>query len=123
MEEETNYEFLRRIGLTESEIKVYLALLKLGASSKGKLVKEAKIAAVTKGGMVPKKILLNNNEEIILESAADAKRFLSKVISGVWQGSIPATPVANTLGFLVRCFLMRMRKQMLKIGWMRLRKF
>jgi len=66
---------------------------------------DAKLEAVTKGGMVPKKILLNNNEEIILESAADAKRFLSKVISDVWQGNIPATPVASTLGFLVRCFL------------------
>jgi len=37
-------ENLRTIGLTNSEIKVYLALLKLGLSSKGKILKEAKIA-------------------------------------------------------------------------------
>lgn len=66
---------------------------------------EERKIAVTKGGMTPKKFLLNNKEEIIMDTAADAKRFLNKVINGVWQGSIPATPVASTLGFLVRCFL------------------
>jgi|SRR3989344_3327465 len=35
---------LREVGLTESEIKVYLALLKCGLSSKGAILKEAKIA-------------------------------------------------------------------------------
>lgn len=35
---------LRTIGLTNSEVKVYLALLELGASSKGGILKEAKIA-------------------------------------------------------------------------------
>jgi len=44
MEEKINYSFLRKIGLTESEIKVYLALLKLGVSSKGAIIKESKIA-------------------------------------------------------------------------------
>ena len=44
MKEEISYNFLRKIGLTESEIKVYLALLKLGTSSKGSLIKESKIA-------------------------------------------------------------------------------
>lgn len=44
MEEEISYNFLRKIGLTESEIKVYLALIKLGTSSKGNLIKESKIA-------------------------------------------------------------------------------
>jgi len=44
MVEGINYKFLRKIGLTESEIKVYLALLSLVISSKGKLVKEARIA-------------------------------------------------------------------------------
>lgn len=66
---------------------------------------EERTIAVTKGGMTPKKFLLNNNEEIVMDTVADAKRFLNKVINGVWQGSIPATPVASTLGFLVRCFL------------------
>lgn len=66
---------------------------------------EERLVAVTKGGMSQKKFLLNNSEEIKIQSAADAKEFLSKVINGVWQGEIPATPVANTLGFLVRCFL------------------
>lgn len=60
--------------------------------------------AVTKGGKAPKRFLLNN-EKVNLENASDAKQFLSKVINGVWSGEIPATPVANTLGFLVRCFL------------------
>src|SRR3989338_5045115 len=44
MKEEISYNFLRKIGLTESEIKVYLALIKLGTSSKGNLIKESKIA-------------------------------------------------------------------------------
>lgn len=44
MKEEISYNFLRKIGLTESEIKVYLALIRLGSSSKGSLVKESKIA-------------------------------------------------------------------------------
>lgn len=35
---------LRAIGLTNSEIKVYLALIKLGLSSKGAILKEARIA-------------------------------------------------------------------------------
>jgi len=35
---------LRTIGLTDSETKVYLALLRLGLTSKGKILKEAKIA-------------------------------------------------------------------------------
>ncbi len=34
---------LQEIGLTQSEIKVYLALLKLGSSTKKSIVKEAKI--------------------------------------------------------------------------------
>jgi len=44
MVEEISYNFLRKIGLTESEIKVYLALIKLGTSSKGNIIKESKIA-------------------------------------------------------------------------------
>lgn len=44
MKEEINHNFLRKIGLTESEIKVYLALIKLGPSSKGRLIKESKTA-------------------------------------------------------------------------------
>ena len=42
---EEKYGILKDIGLTDSEIKVYLALLKLGISSKGDIVKEAKIAS------------------------------------------------------------------------------
>lgn len=39
-------ETLKKIGLTESEIKVYLALIKIGNySSKGKIVEESKIAS------------------------------------------------------------------------------
>ena len=41
---EESHNILRKIGLTESEIKVYLALIKLGVSSKGSLIKESKIA-------------------------------------------------------------------------------
>ena len=39
MEEDINHTFLKKIGLTGSEIKVYLALLKFGDSQKGKLIK------------------------------------------------------------------------------------
>ena len=36
-------EILTEIGLTKSEIKVYLAMLKLGQTTSGKIVDEAKI--------------------------------------------------------------------------------
>mgnify|MGYP001574151336 CR=1 FL=1 len=45
MEEDINHTFLKKIGLTGSEIKVYLALLKFGDSQKGKLIKESKISS------------------------------------------------------------------------------
>lgn len=45
MKEKTSYNFLRKIGLTDSEIKVYLALIRLGTSSKGNLIKESKITS------------------------------------------------------------------------------
>jgi len=61
--------------------------------------------AVRKGGFAKKRILLDNQEEIVLKDSRGAKEFLSKLINAVWRGQIPATPVANTLGFLVRCFL------------------
>jgi hypothetical protein len=61
--------------------------------------------AVVKGGLAPKKFFLKNQGEVSLKTAGDAKNFLAKVINAVWVGEIPATPVANTLGFLVRCFL------------------
>lgn len=38
-------KILEEIGLTDSEIKVYLALLKLGSSKKGPIVKQAKITS------------------------------------------------------------------------------
>ncbi len=44
MEVEINTKLLEEIGLTGSEIKVYLALLKLGLSQKGQILKESKIA-------------------------------------------------------------------------------
>ncbi|MFA6461798.1 MAG: helix-turn-helix domain-containing protein [Candidatus Woesearchaeota archaeon] len=37
-------EYLKEIGLTEGEIKVYLALLQLGSSSSGKIAKEAGVS-------------------------------------------------------------------------------
>jgi len=61
--------------------------------------------AVKKGGLASKKTLLNFQEEVVLDNAKDAKVLLSKIINGVWKGEIPATPIANTLGFLIRCFL------------------
>lgn len=67
--------------------------------------KEKKALAVKKGGLAKKRFFLDNPEKITLENAHDAKKFLAMVINGVWTGSIPATPVANTLGFLIRCFL------------------
>ena len=42
----TNSDLLKKIGLTDSESKVYLALLKIGKlTSKGEILKESKIAA------------------------------------------------------------------------------
>ena len=67
--------------------------------------KDERALAVMKGGLAPKKTRLNFEEEISLNDATDAKNLLSKIISGVWTGQIPATPIANTLGFLIRCFL------------------
>ena len=67
--------------------------------------KDERALAVMKGGLTPKKTLLNFKEEIVLDNAVDAKVLLSKIINGVWNGEIPATPIANTLGFLIRCFL------------------
>lgn len=69
------------------------------------LKEEERALAVRKGGLAPKKMLLNFQEEIVLDNAKDAKVLLSKIINGVWKGEIPATPIANTLGFLIRCFL------------------
>ena len=40
-----NIELLKNIGLTDSEIKVYLALLELGSSSKGPIVDKSKVAS------------------------------------------------------------------------------
>lgn len=40
-----NIEILEQIGLTKSEIKVYLALLELGSSSTGKIVDKSKVAS------------------------------------------------------------------------------
>lgn len=67
--------------------------------------KAEKAMAVKKGGLASKRVLLNFNEDVVLDNAKDAKVFISKVINGVWKGKIPATPTANSLGFLVRCFL------------------
>jgi sugar-specific transcriptional regulator TrmB len=39
-----DYKVLREIGLTESEIKVYLALLKLGSTTSGPLTEKSKVA-------------------------------------------------------------------------------
>ncbi|MEK6973924.1 MAG: helix-turn-helix domain-containing protein [Nanoarchaeota archaeon] len=44
MVNEVDYQILRNIGLTNSEIKVYVALLKIGISSKGSILKESKTA-------------------------------------------------------------------------------
>lgn len=78
-------------------------------------LKEEKEIAVKKGGLAPKKLYLNNEDELVLEDAGDAKRFLARVISGVWQGEIPATPIANTLGFLIRCYLDAIEKADIEI--------
>lgn len=67
--------------------------------------KEERALAVKKGGLAPKKVSLNFQEDLVLDDAKDAKVLLAKIINGVWNGEIPATPVANTLGFLIRCFL------------------
>lgn len=68
-------------------------------------LKKEKMLAVKKGGLAKKRFLLNYQDKVVLETAKDAKNFLALVINEVWQGKIPSTPVASTLGFLVRCFL------------------
>jgi len=69
------------------------------------LKEEERALAVRKGGLVPKKVFLKYHEDLVLDDAKDAKLLLARIINGVWKGEIPATPIANTLGFLIRCFL------------------
>lgn len=66
--------------------------------------KEAKLIAVTKGGL-NRKLYQTYGEPIGIETSEDVKKLLAEVINGVWTGKIPASQPANTIGFLARCWI------------------
>lgn len=66
--------------------------------------KEAKLAAVIKGGL-NRKHYQAYGEPIIIEKPEDIKKLLAETINGVWTGKIPAGQPANTIGFLARCWI------------------
>lgn len=61
--------------------------------------KDEKMAAVTKGGLAPKKIKLNLTP-ISIKTTADVLLILEETINGVRSGQIPCSNPANTIGFL-----------------------
>jgi len=65
---------------------------------------EAKLLAVTKGGL-NRKLYEVYGEPLTLEEPSDIKKLLSNVINGIWTGTIPASQPANSIGFLSRCWL------------------
>ena len=67
-------------------------------------MQEAKMVAVTKGGL-NRKHYESYGELLTLESPDDIKRLLADAINGVWTGKIPANQPANTIGFLARCWI------------------
>ena len=76
-----NLEVLRELGLTEGEIKVYLALIGLGEVTSGPIVKEARVSLskvyqildrLSKKGLVAH--ILKNNTKYF--KAADPNRLL-----------------------------------------------
>ncbi len=77
-------ERLERIGLTEGESKVYLALLKLGGSTIGKIIKEANVSnskiydildRLNKKGLVSK-VIINNRKQFEAKDPSRIKEFV-----------------------------------------------
>ena len=67
-------------------------------------MQEAKLIAVTKGGL-NRKHYEAYGQPVTLENPSDIKKLLADTINGVWTGKIPATQPANTIGFLARCWI------------------
>jgi len=61
--------------------------------------KEAKMEAVTKGGLAPKKIKLNM-AIVPIKTVEDVINILEETINAVRTGGIPTSNPANTIGFL-----------------------
>ncbi|MBS3145828.1 hypothetical protein J4414_03435 [Candidatus Woesearchaeota archaeon] len=79
-------KILEEIGLTKSEIKVYIALIELGPSSKGPIVKKAKITSskiyevldkLTEKGLVSS-VLKNNVKHFIASSPTRIKDYMKE---------------------------------------------
>lgn len=64
---------------------------------------EAKLVASSKGGQ-NRALQGVYGAPIKLKTPEDVKRFLGKVINGVWSRGIPV-PVGSSMGFLTRCWL------------------
>ncbi len=61
--------------------------------------KEAKLEAVTKGGLAPKKIKLNM-PVVSIKTVSDVVLVLEETINAVRTGDMPTSNPANTIGFL-----------------------
>src|SRR3989344_867284 len=61
--------------------------------------KEAKMEAVTKGGLAPKKVKLNM-AVVPIKTVDDVIDILEETINAVRTGEIPTSNPANTIGFL-----------------------
>jgi len=66
--------------------------------------KEAKTLAVIKGGL-NRRHYEAYGKPIKLETIKDAKILIAEIIKGIWRGKIPANEPANSMGFLIRCFI------------------
>lgn len=67
-------------------------------------LEEAKMIAVTKGGL-NRKTLEVYGEAVTLETPADVKKLLANTINSILTGKMPANQPANTIGFLARCWI------------------
>ena len=75
--------------------------------------KEAKSLAVIKGGL-NRRHYEAYSKPIKLETIKDAKTLLAEIVKGIWRGKIPANEPANSLGFLIRCFIDACEKEALE---------
>jgi len=75
--------------------------------------KEAKMLAVIKGGL-NRRHYETYGKPIKLETVKDARILISEIIKGIWTGKIPANEPANSMGFLIRCFIDACEKEVLE---------
>lgn len=64
---------------------------------------EAKLVASSKGGQ-NRALQGIYGTPVELETPEDVKKFLGRVINGVWSEGVPV-PVGSSMGFLARCWL------------------